>query len=173
MSFTFASLCIIIRFKLFNQQDAAVLQVYYLTFMCGSTCFGRLLAHHQEHTTALEASGFTVGEKRLERCWSRSGRPLQQKWVWFSQVRASSSYDSNNTTKKMQQFHKFIIWRFMCGSTCFGRLLAHHQEHTTALGASGFTVWEKRLECCWSWWARRHPKRVSPYSANVEYRVSS
>jgi hypothetical protein len=36
-------------------------QVYYLTFMCGSTCFGRLHAHHQELTTALTASGFTVG----------------------------------------------------------------------------------------------------------------
>jgi hypothetical protein len=39
----------------------------------------------------------------------------------------------------------------MCGSTCFGRLLAHHQEHTTALGASGFTVVEMRLEQCWLW----------------------
>jgi len=29
-----------------------------LTFMCGSTCFGRFLAHHQELTTALAASGF-------------------------------------------------------------------------------------------------------------------
>jgi hypothetical protein len=28
----------------------------------------------------------------------------------------------------------------MCGSTCFGRLPARHQEHTTALGTSGFTV---------------------------------
>jgi hypothetical protein len=28
----------------------------------------------------------------------------------------------------------------MCSSTCFGRLSAHHQERTTALGASGFTV---------------------------------
>jgi hypothetical protein len=44
-----------------NQQDATILQVYYLTFMCGSTCFGRFLAHHQELTTALAASGFTVG----------------------------------------------------------------------------------------------------------------
>jgi hypothetical protein len=35
--------------------------------MCGSTCFGCLPAHHQELTTALGASGFTVGEKRLER----------------------------------------------------------------------------------------------------------
>jgi len=50
-----------------NQQDATVLQVYYLTFMCGSTCFGCLSAHHQEHTTALGASGFTVGEWWLER----------------------------------------------------------------------------------------------------------
>jgi len=29
--------------------------------MCGSTCFGRLHAPHQELTTALAASGFTVG----------------------------------------------------------------------------------------------------------------
>ena len=42
--------------------------------MCGSTCFRRLTAHHQEHTTALGASGLTVGEKRLERCWSWPGR---------------------------------------------------------------------------------------------------
>jgi hypothetical protein len=44
-----------------DQQNAKVSQVYYLTFMCGSTCFGRFLAHHQELTTALTASGFTVG----------------------------------------------------------------------------------------------------------------
>jgi len=29
--------------------------------MCRSTCFGRLHARHQELTTALTASGFTVG----------------------------------------------------------------------------------------------------------------
>jgi hypothetical protein len=28
----------------------------------------------------------------------------------------------------------------MCGPTCYGRFLAHHQELTTALAASGFTV---------------------------------
>jgi len=33
--------------------------------MCRSTCFGRLHAHHQELTTALTTSGFT-----LERCGS-------------------------------------------------------------------------------------------------------
>jgi hypothetical protein len=44
-----------------NQQNATVSQVYYLMFMCGSTCFGRFLTHHQELTTALAASGFTVG----------------------------------------------------------------------------------------------------------------
>jgi hypothetical protein len=37
-----------------------MLQVYYLTFMCRSTCFGCLHAHHQELTTALTASGFTL-----------------------------------------------------------------------------------------------------------------
>jgi hypothetical protein len=45
-----------------NQLDATASQVYYLTFMCGSTFFGRFHAHNQEHTTALAASGFTVGE---------------------------------------------------------------------------------------------------------------
>jgi len=30
-------------------------------FMCGSTCFGHLHAHHQELRTALTAFGFTVG----------------------------------------------------------------------------------------------------------------
>ena len=40
--------------------------------MCRSTCFGRLHAHHQELTTALTASGFT-----LERCGSSAvGRGL-------------------------------------------------------------------------------------------------
>ena len=67
--------CIIIRIKYINQQDATVSQVYYLTCMCGSTCFGSLSAHHQERTTALRASGFTVGAWRLERCWSWPGRP--------------------------------------------------------------------------------------------------
>jgi len=35
-------------------------QVYYLRFICLSTCFGRLHAHHQELTTALTAFGFTL-----------------------------------------------------------------------------------------------------------------
>jgi hypothetical protein len=35
--------------------------VYYLTFMCGSPCFGRHSAHHQGRTIALGASGFTDG----------------------------------------------------------------------------------------------------------------
>jgi hypothetical protein len=45
-------------------KDETVLQVYYLTFMCGSTCFGRFFAHHQQLTTALAPSGFTVGALR-------------------------------------------------------------------------------------------------------------
>jgi hypothetical protein len=49
-----------------HNKDATVSQIYYLTFMCGSTCFERFPAHHQEHTSALGDSGFTVGEKQLE-----------------------------------------------------------------------------------------------------------
>ena len=64
---TFARPCIIIRFKQFNQQDATVSQVYYLTFMCGSTCFGRLLAHHREHTTALGLAGNNLPDHDQQR----------------------------------------------------------------------------------------------------------
>jgi len=42
----------------FNQQDATVFRVYYSTFICGSTCFGRHTTHHRELTTALTTSGF-------------------------------------------------------------------------------------------------------------------
>jgi hypothetical protein len=49
------------------------LRVYYSTFICDSTCFGSLSAHHQKHTTVPGASGSTFGKKRLERCWSWSG----------------------------------------------------------------------------------------------------
>jgi hypothetical protein len=64
LNLTLAGPCIIIQFKYINQPDATVPQVYYLTFMCSSTCFGHFHAHHQELTTALTASGFT-----LERCY--------------------------------------------------------------------------------------------------------
>jgi len=35
-------------------------KIYYLTFICCSTCLGRLHTHHQELKTALTASGFTL-----------------------------------------------------------------------------------------------------------------
>jgi hypothetical protein len=75
----FESPCIIIRFKYINQQDETFSQVYFLTFMCGSTCFGRLSAHHEERRTALEAPGFTVGAWRLEGFWSWSADYDQQR----------------------------------------------------------------------------------------------
>jgi hypothetical protein len=41
----------------------------------------------------------------------------------------------------MQQFYKFIYYlTFMFRWTFFGRLHAHHQELTTALADSGFTL---------------------------------
>ena len=56
----------------------------------------------------------------------------------------------------------------MCGSTCFGRLNAHHQEHTTALGASGFTVGEWWLERCWSWPGDHGQQRSNRHSPTVK-----
>jgi len=54
------------------------------------TCFGRLPARHQEHTAALGASGFTVGEKRLEHCWSWSGRLPARPWPTMLQLLLSN-----------------------------------------------------------------------------------
>jgi hypothetical protein len=35
-------------FKLINQPDASISQIYYLSFKYSSTCFGHPHAHHQE-----------------------------------------------------------------------------------------------------------------------------
>jgi hypothetical protein len=40
----------------------------------------------------------------------------------------------------MQQFYKFIYLIFCVAEHVSGRLHAHHQELTTALTASGFTL---------------------------------
>jgi hypothetical protein len=60
----------------------------------------------------------------------------------------------------------------MCGSTCFGRLPAHHQEHKTTLGASGFTVGEKRLERRWSWPGRLHAGNLPDHDQQRSIRFS-
>jgi hypothetical protein len=76
----------------------------------------------------------------------------------------------------MQQFHKFYYLTFMCRSTCFGRLHAHHQELITALTACGFTVGAlvvaALLVVVWPV-NRPEPEAVNPYPANVEKMVSS
>jgi hypothetical protein len=49
-------------------------------------------------------------------------------------------YDSNKLTNQMQvsQVHYFT---FMCGSTCFGRFLAHHQELNNYISSLWFYRW--------------------------------
>jgi len=56
----------------------------------------------------------------------------------------------------------------MCGSTCFGRLPAHHLEHTTALGASGFTV-----EVAVGRGLDHDQQRSSRFSPTVKYEAPS
>jgi len=54
----------------------------------------------------------------------------------------------------------------MRGSICFGRFLAHHQELTTAVAASGFTVGVWWYQCCWSWSGRPRPTTLLPPRSN-------
>jgi hypothetical protein len=89
---------------------------------------------------------------------------------WRSQVRASS-YDSNNQPTRCNNPTSLLldvyVWLNM-----FRASPPHHQERTTALGASGFIVGGKRLERCWSWSGRfldheqqrssRFPPKVKP-----------
>jgi hypothetical protein len=109
--------------------------------------------------------------------------------VWRWQVRASS-YNSNKLINQIQQFYNLLLDVLFC-STCFGRLHAHHQELTTSLTASGFTLERggssvvsigladhdqqrsnrhfptvkpevaSAVVCSW-WWADRRPKHVEP-----------
>jgi len=48
-------------FKRINQPDAAISQVYYLSFKYSSTCFGHSYAHHQELNNWCSSLWFTVG----------------------------------------------------------------------------------------------------------------
>jgi len=77
--------------------NAAVSQVYYLSFMCRSTCFGHLHAHHQELTTALTASGFTIGALVAA--------------ALLVVVCQTTTNNTATTNAPMQQFHKFITCR--------------------------------------------------------------
>jgi hypothetical protein len=52
----------------------------------------------------------------------------------------------------------------MCGSTCFGRLRAHNQEHTTVLGFPGFSVVGRGLADL----ADHDQKRSSRFSPTVK-----
>ena len=56
----------------------------------------------------------------------------------------------------------------MRGSTCFGRLPAHHQEHTIALGAFGFTVEAWRLQRCCLWSADHDQQRSNCHASEVK-----
>jgi hypothetical protein len=139
--------------------------------------------------------------------WKSFTSLLLDVYMWLNMFRVlhRSSSGANNCTSILWFYRwKVVVGAllvvvystFICDSTCFGCFTAHHQEHTTALGASGFTVGKWWLErwCSWSgdhehqrsnhhfptvkpedasavvcswWWAVKHPKHVEPH-INVE-----
>jgi len=122
--------------------------------------------------------GLKLLKKTRERAFKQFKQFKQFKWprpqcvkitLDVLQVRASS-YDSNNSTTQNATVSQIYYLTFMCGATCFGRLPAHHQERTTAVGASGFTVGAWRLERCWSWSGRPRPTTLQPPHSNGKTR---
>ena len=131
------------------------------------------LSSFTQFITNMEMHNFNItNNSNLQPSVTDSTNSLKR---WRSQVRASS-YDSNKSTNKMQQFRKFITWRLCVAQHVSGASMPIIRTSTTAVAASGFTVGEKRLARCWSysgrlspapsavvcswWWAGRRPKRV-------------
>jgi hypothetical protein len=66
------------RFKYINQLDKTILKMLLLNVLFRSTCFGHVHVHHQELTTALTASRFTLergGRSVLSRGLAGYNRP--------------------------------------------------------------------------------------------------
>jgi hypothetical protein len=122
-----------------------------LNFRAFSLLFPKTSAGH----SFVHRVGKTSSTKRRKKCYI-SDLPFTIDVLEYTEynIQKRNNNNSNNSTNKMQQFSQVYYLTFMCGSTGFGRLHAHHKEHTTELGASGFTVGEKRLERCWSWFDR-------------------
>ena len=91
-----------------------VSQVYYSKFMCRSACFGCLHTHHQEPTTALTASGFT-----LERGGSSVvGRGL-----------ATGQTTTNNTTHKRRVINLWNCCIWLVHLFQLYEFVHHHHHH--------------------------------------------
>jgi len=91
---------------------------HYLTFKCGWTCFGRLI------TWRLCVAQHVSGVSFLWRlCVAQhvSGVSLRDVYVWLNMFRASHylTFMCGSTC-----FGRLITLTFMCGSTCFGRLIS-------------------------------------------------
>ena len=65
-------------------------------------------------------------------------------------------------TRVGSQRHIKYIYVYIYSSKCFGRHTAHHQEHKTALAASGFAYME-------GYWTSNNPPRMQNQRLLVQF----
>jgi hypothetical protein len=115
-----------------------------LDVLCHSTCFRCLHAHHQELTTSLTASGFTLecGGSSIVSCSLTTNNAATTTVASGWLIYLKDILVSNKSINHMQQFLKFITWRLLVCTArhVSGVLTPIMRSSKTAVAASGFTV---------------------------------
>jgi hypothetical protein len=136
--------------------------------MCDSTCFGRLPAHHHEHTAALGAIGFTVGEWRLERCWSWSARLAVYEIMWKNIVEPGRP---QMTIRRMRIACWLIVLHIlgMCNTYCFATATTVTQ---TRIKVTLYVHYLSCLSPCQTFWGKTHRVHVLYTCKRIERSVT-